>query len=279
MSGNSSGSGEPVKVLTIAGSDSGGAAGLQADLKTFAALGAYGMSVVTVVTAQNSEEVRAASTLPAVLVDSQLQAVLDDYGAGAVKTGFIGQPQLLELIAGRLAEYRPPFVIVDPVLVNHRGESMFPAAVTQAYRDYLLPLATVATPNPEEAALLSGRVVSSLEDLSAAASVIRDLGPAYVLAKGFRDGDEMVDVLAGLDEVRFFRRPLITTENTHGSGDTLSAALCVYLAQGSELKTAVEAALNFTEEAISRAAAWRLGRGHGPVGQFSGTEGLEEQRD
>jgi hydroxymethylpyrimidine/phosphomethylpyrimidine kinase len=261
---------EPVKVLTIAGSDSGGAAGLQADLKSFTTLGAYGMSVVTVVTAQNSQAVRAVFQLPAELVEGQLQAVLEDYGADAVKTGFIGRAELVSRIARQLAAAHPPFLVVDPVLVNHLGQAMFPADVTQAYREALIPLASVVTPNPEEAALLSGRVVDSLDDLSAAAQAIRALGAPYVLAKGYQDGDQMVDVLAGPDGLRFFHRPAIDTLNTHGSGDTLSAALCVYLAQGRSMVAAVEDAQQFTDRAIRRAASWRLGQGHGPVSHFDG---------
>jgi hydroxymethylpyrimidine/phosphomethylpyrimidine kinase len=260
--------GEPVKVLTIAGSDSGGAAGLQADLKTFTALGAYGMSVVTVVTAQNSQEVRAVLPMPVELVDDQLQAVLADYGAQAVKTGFIGQAALVERIANRLATYHPPAVVVDPVLVNHRGQAMFPAEVTGAYRQWLLPLASLVTPNPEETALLSGREVTSLDDLVRAAGKILALGPGYVLAKGYVDGHEMVDVLVGGARPQYFRRRLIDTQNTHGSGDTLSAAICVYLAQGRPVAVAVEEAGRFTQDAIRRAAGWHLGRGHGPVSHF-----------
>jgi hydroxymethylpyrimidine/phosphomethylpyrimidine kinase len=258
--------GEPLKVLTIAGSDSGGAAGLQADLKSFTALGAYGMSVVTAVTAQNSQEVRAVLPMTAELVEQQLRAVFDDYGAEAVKTGFIGQAALVSVIGRSLAEYRPPFLVVDPVLVNHRGQSMFPAEVTRAYRDTLVPLASVVTPNPEEATLLTGLAVEGIDDLASAAREIVALGAPYVLAKGYREGDEMVDMLAGPEGLRTFRRPAIDTANTHGSGDTLSAALCVYLAQGRGMLEAVEAALNFTQRAIRRAAGWRLGHGHGPVG-------------
>ena len=258
-------SSEPVKVLTIAGSDSGGAAGLQADLKTFTALGAYGMSVVTVVTAQNSLRVDEALSLPADLVESQLRAVFADYGARAVKTGFIGQVALVNCIAKQLAEYRPSSIVVDPVLVNHKGEMMFPPAVTEAYRNRLLPLADLVTPNPKEAALLSGRPVTSPTELTRAATAILELGPRNVLAKGFREGGEMVDVLVGPGEPQTFRRPIIETQNTHGSGDTLSAAVCVYLAQGWAMAPAVEGALGFTEEAIRRAAGWRLGRGHGPL--------------
>ena len=259
---------EPVKVLTIAGSDSGGAAGLQADLKTFTALGAYGMSVVTVVTAQNSQSVLTALSLPADLVESQLRAVFADYGARAVKTGFIGQVELIERITASLEEYRPSFIVVDPILVNHKGQTMFSPAVTQAYRHHLLPLADLVTPNLEEAALLSGRPVTSLSELMEAATAILTLGPRHVLTKGFRDGDEMVDVLTGGDEPCIFRRPVINTRNTHGSGDTLAAAICVFLAQGQAMSLAVESGQRYTEAAIRRAAGWRLGRGHGPLSHF-----------
>jgi hydroxymethylpyrimidine/phosphomethylpyrimidine kinase len=259
---------EPVKVLTIAGSDSGGAAGLQADLKSFTALGAYGMSVVTVVTAQNSQEVRAVLPLPVDLVDEQLSAVFEDYGVDAVKSGFIGQAEMVRRIAAQLKAYSPPFLVVDPVLVNHRGQSMFPEEVTEAYRQALIPLATIVTPNPEEATLLSGLAIHGAEDLAAAAKAIVAMGATYALVKGFGLGDEMVDVLAGHDEPCFFCRPVIDTQNTHGSGDTLSAAICVYLARGWGMTAAVEGALQFTAQAIGRAAGWRLGQGHGPVGHI-----------
>lgn len=259
---------EPVRVLTVAGSDSGGAAGLQADLKTFTALRAYGMSVVTVVTAQNSQTVSSVLPMPPALVEAQLDAVLADYGAQAIKTGFIGRADLLESIASRLAGYRTAHLVVDPVLVNHRGQSMFPEDVTRAYIDQLLPLAELLTPNPEEAALLSGRPLTSLEEAIAAAAAIRALGPAFVLLKGFRDGDQMVDVLLGDGQPGIFRQPVIATDNTHGSGDTLSAAVCVFLARGQRMTAAVENGLSFTHEAIRRAAGWHLGSGHGPVGHF-----------
>lgn len=259
---------EPVKVLTIAGSDSGGAAGLQADLKTFTALGAYGMSVVTVVTAQNSQRVSAVLPLPAHLVESQLEAVFADYGAIAVKTGFIGQQELVEKIAWQLARFRPSFVVVDPVLVNHKGQAMFPPGVTEAYRRHLLPIADLITPNPEEVALLSGRPATSLADLQEAARAILALGPHYVLAKGFREEDTLVDILVGAGEDQVYRQPVINTINTHGSGDTLSAAVCVLLAQGQTMTQAVEGARRYTRDAIQRAAGWRLGHGHGPLSHF-----------
>jgi hydroxymethylpyrimidine/phosphomethylpyrimidine kinase len=258
----------PVKVLTIAGSDSGGAAGLQADLKTFTALGAYGMSVVTAVTAQNSQRVEAVLPLTAEMVESQMRAVLSDYGAAAVKTGFIGQVDLISIIAACLVEYRPGPIVVDPVLVNHKGLAMFSPAVTQAYVDHLLPLADLVTPNPEEATLLSGKPVASLDDVLEVAYAILSLGPRHVLIKGYREGDEMVDVLVHTAGQKIFHQPVIDTQNTHGSGDTLSAAVCVFLAQGQPINTAVESAIDYTRKAILRGASWQLGGGHGPVSHF-----------
>jgi hydroxymethylpyrimidine/phosphomethylpyrimidine kinase len=175
---------------------------------------------------------------------------------------------LVTRIGDRLAAFQPPFLVVDPVLVDHRGRAMFPDGVTRAYRETLLPLANLVTPNREETALLAGRSVDDLDDLIEAAQAILALGAPYVLAKGYRQGDEMVDVLVGADRPRFFRHPAIETANTHGSGDTLSAAICVYLAQGWGMAAAVEAALEFTQQAIRRAAGWRLGLGHGPVSHF-----------
>ncbi|HZD11880.1 MAG TPA: hydroxymethylpyrimidine/phosphomethylpyrimidine kinase, partial [Candidatus Binatia bacterium] len=154
---------QPLKVLTIAGSDSGGAAGLQADLKTFTALGVYGMSAVTAVTAQNSVRVAALQSMPAALVTAQIEAVLQDYGAAAVKTGFLGSALLVEAVAAALhpAERQALPLVIDPVLVNHRGEPMFGEVVTEAYRRLLLPGCTMVTPNRREAAMLCGQTVET----------------------------------------------------------------------------------------------------------------------
>jgi hydroxymethylpyrimidine/phosphomethylpyrimidine kinase len=179
---------QPVKVLTIAGSDSGGAAGLQADLKTFTLLGVYGMSVVTAVTAQNSVAVTAVHPLPADFVAAQLDAVLSDYGAAAVKTGFIGREELVEIIADRLAAYATPNRLVDPVLVNHRGEAMFGSAMADAYRRHLLPLADLLTPNRREAELLLNRPVTTLSEAAEAARRLADQGAKAVLIKRLRWG-------------------------------------------------------------------------------------------
>lgn len=264
--------GEPAKVLTIGGSDSGGAAGLQADLKTFGALGVYGMSVVTVVTAQNSVRVEGVHPLPASFVSRQLEAVLSDYGAAAVKTGFIGRVDLIEAIAGRLAAYaaeqpagQAPWMVIDPVLVNHRGAPMFPAEVTRAYRERLLPLADLITPNRREAAILAERPVETVAEMADAARTLhRQLGGA-VLVKGGREGRQMVDVFFDGEEAIPLRAPRLETANTHGSGDTLSAAIVAFLARGESTLAAVREAHSFTHAAIRAAAGWQMGAGHGPL--------------
>lgn len=266
--------GEPAKVMTIAGSDSGGAAGLQADIKTFAALGVYGMSVLTAATAQNSVQVAGVEILTAEFVELQLQAVLSDYGATAVKTGFIGRVDLIEVIATKLAEFRQSHVIVDPVLVNHQGVGMFSADVVRAYVDHLFPLAALVTPNRQEAVLLAGRQVEETADMIAAARSIQTLGPQWVLVTGGRSGDEAVDVLFDGREAFELRAPWIQSDNTHGSGDTLSAAVTALLAKGAGMAEAVRQAHQFTSAAIQGAASWQLGRGHGPVNHWgSGTGG------
>ncbi len=256
---------EPVKILTIAGSDSGGAAGLQADLKAWAALGVYGMSVVTVVTAQNSVAVTAVHPLPPDFVAAQLDAVLTDYGAAAVKTGFLGRVDLIQTIAAKLRQYHLGNIVIDPVLVNHKGQAMFPPDVTRAYIDHLLPLADLITPNRREAELLTGLPVNSLAEMETAVPHLHTLGPKNILLKGGHEGDELVDLFFDGRSPIQLRSPHIDTPNTHGSGDTLSAAVCAYLAKGKGMETAVHHAHQFTQQAIQRAAHWQLGHGHGPV--------------
>jgi hydroxymethylpyrimidine/phosphomethylpyrimidine kinase len=261
--------GEPVKALTIAGSDSGGAAGLQADLKTFTALKVYGMSVITAVTAQNSLHVTAVHYLPPDFLAAQLDAVLSDYGAAAAKTGFIGRPDLIQTIADKAAAHSLPYLVIDPVLVNHKGQSMFPPAVTHAYRHHLLPLAWLITPNRHEAALLAEMsAIDTPADMETAARTLQHLGPRHILIKGGRDGNDIVDLLFDGEQFTWLRSPYLHTPNTHGSGDTLSAAITAYLAQGNDTITAVHRAHHFTAAAIRAAVSWRLGKGHGPLSHF-----------
>lgn len=261
---------EPVKLLTIGGSDSGGAAGIQADLKTWTALGGYGMSVVTAVTAQNSRTVQEVAWLTPRFVQAQLEAVLGDYGATAVKTGFLGRGELVIAVSALLQKYRPAHIVIDPVLVNHRGQSMFPDLVRQLYLAYLLPLADLVTPNlVETAILLQTFPIDSYSRLRTAATRLHELGAKNVLIKGFRDSSELVDTLFDGQAFTEFRQPLIETANTHGSGDVLSAAICAFLARGDDMKTAVSQAQQFTHRAIQQAVAWKLGGGHGPLAIFS----------
>lgn len=264
--------GEPAKALTIAGSDSGGAAGLQADLKTFTALGVYGMSVVTVVTAQNSVRVEGVHSLPAAFVSRQLDAVLSDYGAVGIKTGFIGSADLVETVAEQLAAYttdqpsgRKPFIVVDPVLVNHRGNSMFPPDVTRAYREHLLPLAHVVTPNRREAELLTEQSVETVPEMASAARALCRRSGRSALVKGGIDGQQVVDVFFDSEEAVLLRSERLNTANTHGSGDTLSAAIVAFLARGESTLPAVHRARSFTHAAIRAAAGWEMGSGHGPL--------------
>ena len=267
---------QPLPLLTIAGSDSGGAAGLQADLKTWAALGVYGMSAVTAVTAQNSVLVQQAHFLPPEMVAAQIDAVLSDYGAAAIKTGFIGRVELIEVIAERLGYWAGgggggrgglptrPTIVVDPVLVNHRGEAMFAPEVAAAYRALLCPLADLVTPNVAEARLLG---VSF--DGQGSRGAGEQGGARRILLKGVRRGGEMVDVYWDGERSIELPQPRIETSNTHGSGDTLSAAICAAVAQGHDWPEAIRRAQAFTHAAIGRGATWRLGAGHGPVGVTS----------
>jgi hydroxymethylpyrimidine/phosphomethylpyrimidine kinase len=259
---------QPAKVLTIAGSDSGGAAGLQADLKTFTALGVYGMSAITAVTAQNSLRVEGVHYIPAEFVTAQIEAVLADYGAASIKTGFIGRAKTIQSIASVLEKQKREgqfHLVVDPVLVNHKGESMFPASVAKAYAQCLLPLADLVTPNLAEGKLFTGLPVTSLATMETVARRIQRLGSQWVLVKGARSGSKLVDLLFDGQEALLLDSPFIDSLNTHGSGDTLSAAICAFMAQGSNMVEAVERARDFTLAAIRGSIHWQLGGGHGPL--------------
>jgi hydroxymethylpyrimidine/phosphomethylpyrimidine kinase len=263
---------EPAKALTIGGSDSGGAAGIQADLKTWTALGIYGMSAITAVTAQNSLTVAAVHYLSPEMVAAQITAVLTDYGAEAIKTGFLGQTALITEVARQLRRRPAIPLIVDPVLVNHQGQAMFAADVIAAYTTELLPLATVVTPNWREAALLAGLPPADLlsdSGLDTAVTHLHEAGAANVLVTGLLRGAQIVDVWSDGRDLVSLPQPRIDTANTHGSGDTLSAALCAWLARGTSLQQAIPAAQSYTARAIRDAAEWRVGSGHGPLSHFA----------
>lgn len=263
----------PARILTIGGSDSGGAAGIQADLKTFTAMGVYGMSVLTAITAQNSVEVTAVHPLPPAFVIRQLTAVLSDYGADAIKIGFTGRVELIEALAAALTPYRTeperPFLVVDPVLVDHRREPLFPPAVASAYVSHLFPLADLVTPNWAEAALLTEQRVTSWEEVADAARELLRLGARQVLVTGWVEGAEIRDLLATPAGLQSWQQPWQDTVNTHGSGDTLSAAIATLLGQGVPLPTAIDRARCLTAQALEAAQSWRLGEGHGPLNHLA----------
>jgi hydroxymethylpyrimidine/phosphomethylpyrimidine kinase len=255
----------PYKLLTIAGSDSGGAAGLQADLRAWTVLGTYGMSVVTAVTAQNSLAVNAVQFMPPDFISAQLDVVLSDYGADAAKTGFLGRVDVIEVTASRLRQHNAPHIVIDPVLVNHRGESMFPPAVTQAYVEHLLPLAELATPNLAEIRLLVDLPVATLAEAETAVHHLHALGPKNILLKRIPHGSQFIDLFFDGEKKTRLETAVLDTPNTHGSGDTLSAAVCAFLAKGDDMETAVRHAHQFTADAIQNAATWHFCTGHGPI--------------
>ncbi|HSR84679.1 MAG TPA: bifunctional hydroxymethylpyrimidine kinase/phosphomethylpyrimidine kinase [Streptosporangiaceae bacterium] len=252
----------PPRVLAIAGSDSGGGAGIQADLKTMLAMGVHGMTVICAVTAQNSVGVQGYWELPAEAVRAQLDSVLGDIGAQAVKTGMLASPVLVGTVCDALADAAAP-VVVDPVAVSKHGDSLLSAGTVEAIRERLLPLATVVTPNLLEAELLTGMTISDEADVLAAAAKINAMGPRWVLVKGGHLPGNPVDVLFDGDHLIRFPGERIDSVHTHGTGCTLASAIASRLAIGDDVPSAVKAAKAYVTGAI--AAGFPLGAGIGPV--------------
>jgi hydroxymethylpyrimidine/phosphomethylpyrimidine kinase len=253
----------PPRVLTVAGSDSGGGAGIQADLKTMLALGVHGMSVLTAVTAQNSLGVQGSWQLPAEAVRQQFRSVVDDIGVQAVKTGMLASAELVGTVAGLLGSVAAP-VVVDPVGVSKHGDALLAAEARDAVRTRLLPAATVATPNLDEVAWLTGVRVAAEGDMRRAAAAILALGPRWALVKGghLPSGDA-VDLLTDGTAEHWLRAPRHANPHTHGTGCTLASAVAAYLARGRGVPEAVAAAKEYVTGAI--AAGFPLGAGTGPV--------------
>src|SRR6266540_4813804 len=260
--------GRYVKIaLTIAGSDSGGGAGIQADLKTFHQFGVFGTSVITAVTAQNTVGVRAWEALPATLVTQQLDAVADDLPPLAVKSGMLGSAELVEVVASGLARRRLPNYVLDPVMVATSGDRLLDRDAEHLIARRLVPLATLVTPNLDEAAILVGASVRTPDEMERAGHALLRLGARAALVKGGHlAGDEVVDVLVADGTARRFTRRRLDTKSTHGTGCTLSAAVAAGLAHARPLERAVADALDFVHRAM--AAAPGLGKGHGPLNHF-----------
>ncbi|MET7735599.1 bifunctional hydroxymethylpyrimidine kinase/phosphomethylpyrimidine kinase [Streptomyces sp. NPDC005402] len=249
-------------VLTVAGSDSGGGAGIQADLKTMLALGVHGMSVVTAVTAQNSHGVQGAWELPVEAVRAQYRAVVDDIGVQAVKTGMLASAELVEAVAELIDATDAPAVI-DPVGVSKHGDSLLASSALDSVRRRLLPAATVATPNLDEVAQLTGVRVESEIHLRDAADAVLSYGPKWVLIKGGHLPGDAVDLLTDGSEEHWLRAPRLDNRHTHGTGCTLASAIASQLAKGRSVPEAVTAAKEYVTGAI--AAGFALGGGIGPV--------------
>ncbi|MDX3363119.1 MULTISPECIES: bifunctional hydroxymethylpyrimidine kinase/phosphomethylpyrimidine kinase [Streptomyces] len=252
----------PPRVLTVAGSDSGGGAGIQADLKTMLALGVHGMSVLTAVTAQNSVGVQGAWPLPVEAVRAQYRSVVDDIGVQAVKTGMLASAELVRTVADLLAGTGAP-IVVDPVGVSKHGDALLAESALDSLRTRLLPVATVATPNLDEVAQLTGLRVESEEQLRPAAEAVLEFGPRWVLIKGGHLAGDAVDLLTDGAEEHWLRAPRHDNRHTHGTGCTLASALAARLALGDAVPEAARAAKTYVTGAIE--AGFPLGAGIGPV--------------
>lgn len=252
------------RALTIAGSDSGGGAGIQADLKTFQRFEVYGASALTLVTVQNTETVSAVHLLPAELIVAQIDAVLDDLGADAAKTGALGSPEIVSAVAGAVRRHRLAPLVVDPVMVSKHGAPLCSPETVRALVKDLFPLAALVTPNAHEAKALLGGEVATEAQAREAAKALHVLGPAAVVVKNVAGpAGESVDVLWDGREFHRFAAPRQQTRNDHGTGCTFSAAITALLAQGKPLAEAVRLAKEYVSRAIEQAPG--LGRGHGPV--------------
>ena len=253
--------------LTIAGSDSGAGAGIQADLKTFAAHRVYGTTAITAVTAQNTLGVTMWQAMPADLVTAQIEAVAGDIGADAVKVGMLGNAAIVEAVAAAIAALDLPLVVVDPVMVAKGGDRLLEADAIDALRAELLPRAHIVTPNIPEAEVLAGMTIGSVEDMKRAATRILALGPRVVLVKGGHlGGEESIDVGCTAHDSFEIRKPRVETRHTHGTGCTLSSAIAANLALGLDDRDAISRAREYLDGAIRHAPG--IGRGHGPLEHF-----------
>ena len=257
--------------LTIAGSDSGGGAGIQADLKTFSACGCYGMSVITAITAQNTQGVSDIFPVESSNIEKQIDAVITDIGADAVKVGMLHSAGVISLVARKVKQYEIKNLVVDPVMVATSGDKLLQDEAIEALKSELLPLATIITPNIPEASILLGKKITSQSEMPEAARELSFNQSVSVLLKAGHLSDEnLIDVLydAEKDEIVKLPSQRIKTLNTHGTGCTLSSAIAAFLARGETLQTAVANAKDFIDQAIKAGKDYQTGKGHGPVHHF-----------
>ncbi|MBP3220605.1 MAG: bifunctional hydroxymethylpyrimidine kinase/phosphomethylpyrimidine kinase [Neisseriaceae bacterium] len=259
-------------VLSIAGSDSSAGAGIQADLKTISALGGYGCTAITAVTAQNTQGVRSLNPVPTSVLQAQCEAVFDDLDICSVKIGMLPNADSIRTVAQILQKYRPPFVVLDPVMVATSGDSLVEDNICQALLEHLLPLADIITPNLSELAQLTDCSMAKINDetlIKIQAQKLLSKGAKAVLAKGGHlENNTATDWLIMPDFSKAYQKPRIHSKNTHGTGCTLSSAIATMRPQVADLSEAVAAAKNFVHGAIEAAAHWQLGKGHGPLDHF-----------
>ena len=259
------------RVLTIAGSDSGGGAGIQADIKAISAMGCYAASAITAITVQNTLGVQAVHPVPLDILQGQIEAVLSDIGADAVKIGMLHSAEVVELVADMLEKYSIANVVLDPVMVSTSGHRLIEEDAVDVIKTRLMPLARVITPNLPEAEILAGCSITGEEDFDAVARRLSDNGAVSVLLKaGHLENDELVDYFYNAEEDSMTRLPSrrVHTMNTHGTGCTLSSALAAALAKGEDLTQAAISAKEYISQAIISGADYQIGGGHGPVNHF-----------
>ncbi len=259
------------RALTIAGSDSGGGAGIQADLKTFAARGVFGMSVITALTAQNTVGVQGVFEIPTEFIAQQLDSIADDIDTDVVKTGMLSSAPIIRTVADKIREHKLTPVVVDPVMVAKSGDALLRDDARDALIKEVLPLAAVVTPNLHEARVLSGMEVVSLADMRRAAQAIHRLGARNVVVKGghLPNTSDAIDVLFDGDKFHEFRAPRIESRNTHGTGCTFASAIAAELAKGQPVVEAVGIAKEYLTEVIRASAGLQIGHGHGPMNHMA----------
>ena len=265
------------KVLSIAGSDSSGGAGIQADLKTFSALGVYGATAITAITAQNTQGVNSQFALEPQMVYDQIAAVMDDIEPSVVKIGMLSNTAIVEAVAKALHDYKPSFIVLDPVIVSSTGHRLLSIEAQETIKEKLIPIADLLTPNIPEMKALTDSSLSSLEEKKEAAQHLFNLGAKAILLKGGHEEGEMkTDVLFvsqqttdnGQQTLSMFTSETVVTKNTHGTGCTLSSAIAAFIARGLSLEDAISEAKNYVTEAIRAGADINIGKGIGPVNHF-----------
>jgi len=258
------------KVLTIAGSDSGGGAGIQADLKTFSALGVYGMSAITALTAQNTLGVQGVYEIDASFVEQQIDSVMMDMGTDAWKTGMLANAEIVKCVAQCARKYKIRKLVVDPVMLARGGDPLLKLDAVQTYKNELFPITYVLTPNRQEAEYISQGTIKTIDDIRRAAKIIKKMGPQFVLIKGGHIETELesVDVLYNGVEFTEFHAKRIATKNTHGTGCTYASAIAAELAIGHAVKEAIHIGKAYITKAIMLADELEIGKGHGPTNHF-----------